>query len=145
MAPVTHAEEIDAAPQACFDALVAFETYPEWQSAVATAEVLGRDPAAATVDVAFAVDLRVRKVHYTLRYHLNPPHRLTWELVEGDVARVDGGYHLEELSPGRTRASYTLDIDPGFPVPGFLRRRLVQGAMADSVRELRERVAPDAA
>ena len=37
--------EIDAPPQACFDALTDFERLPEWQGAVRDVEVLERDAA----------------------------------------------------------------------------------------------------
>ena len=137
---VTRSETINANPQACFDALIDFESYPSWQSAVSTAMIRASDDTRGTVDVDFSVDLRIRKVRYALRYHLDGPSSLKWELIDGDIRRVDGGYDLVEVSPGVTEASYTLDIDPGFPVPGLVRRRLISGSMSESVRELKQRV-----
>lgn len=129
-----HAEVIAGSPQACLDALLDFASYPEWQSAVRSADV--RDDGA----VAFVVDAKVRTIRYVLRYHAEPPSRLWWEYVEGDARDVAGEYLLEDLGDGTTRATYRLDIDPGRFVPGPVRRLLTEGVMRTSVRDLKRRV-----
>lgn len=128
--------EIEATPQACFDALLDFESYPEWQSAVRSAEVLDRD---GPIRVAFEVDAKVKKVSYTLDYHLDGPERLSWDYVEGDVKAIEGEYRLEPNGDG-TLATYELGIDPGMWVPGKVVSMLRDQVMKGSVEELRERV-----
>ena len=65
--------DIEAPPEACFDALVDFGSYPRWQSAVCRADVLDDgDP----VRVSFEIDAKVKKVGYVLDYHLDGPERL---------------------------------------------------------------------
>jgi hypothetical protein len=132
-----HAEVIAATPEECLAALLDFGSYPEWQSAVKTAEVVerGSDPV-----VEFRVDAKVKTVRYVLRYHPEPPSRLWWEYVEGDVRSVAGEYALEDLGDGTTRATYRLEIDPGRFVPGPIRKALTEGVMRVSVRELKARV-----
>ena len=132
-----HAEVIAGSPGDCLDALLDFATYPDWQSAVTGAEVLepGPDPV-----VAFRIDARVKTVRYVLRYHPEPPGRLWWEYVEGDLRSVSGSYALDDLGDGTTRATYRLAIDPGRFVPGPLRKALTEGVMRASVRELKARV-----
>jgi ribosome-associated toxin RatA of RatAB toxin-antitoxin module len=132
-------ERIAASPQACFDALCDFESYPEWQQAVKSVEVLERDTGGATTVVAFEIDAKVRQIAYTLRYHHEPPGRIWWELVEGDVAAVEGEYVLEPDGDS-TSATYRLGIDPGVPVPGLLARQLTKGVMRQSVKDLRDEV-----
>ena len=127
-----------ATPQECFDAVVDFETYPEWQSAVRSVDVQSRD--AATAVVAFEVDAKVKTVRYTLRYHLDEgPERIWWELVEGDISNVDGEYVFEPEDDG-TRATYRLDIDVGRFVPGPVKKVLTDNVMKTSVHELADRV-----
>jgi ribosome-associated toxin RatA of RatAB toxin-antitoxin module len=127
-----------ASAQECFDAVADFETYPEWQSAVQTVEVLSRD--AATAVVAFGIDAKVKRVSYTLRYHLDEgPHRIWWEFVEGDVNDVAGEYVFEEDGEG-TLATYRLDIELGRFVPGPVKKVLTESVMKQSVQELAERV-----
>jgi PAS domain-containing protein len=81
----------------------------------------------------------VRRVSYTLRYHYDEPTRIWWEMVEGDVAAVEGEFVLQPADGG-TRATYRLGIDPGVPVPGLLARRLTGGVMRRSVTDLRDEV-----
>jgi ribosome-associated toxin RatA of RatAB toxin-antitoxin module len=132
-----HAEVIAASPEACLAALLDFASYPDWQSAVKDAEVLerGSDPL-----VEFHIDAKIRTVRYVLRYHPEPPSRLWWEYVEGDLRSVSGEYALEDLGDGTTRATYRLEIDPGRFVPGPIRKALTEGVMRGSVRELKARV-----
>jgi len=129
--------DIEAPPQACFDALVDFQSYPEWQSAVRSAEVLEEGDA---VRVAFEIDAKVKKVNYVLDYHLDGPERLSWDYVEGDVKAIEGEYRLEPLDGGGTLATYELGIDPGMWVPGKVISVLRDQVMKGSVEELKQRV-----
>ena len=137
-----HAEVIAGSPEACLEALLDFPSYPEWQSAVKSAEVIepGDDPV-----VEFKIDAKLKTVRYVLRYHLQKEGRtpflhLSWEYVEGDVRSIAGDYTLEDLGDGTTRATYRLDIDPGRFVPGPIRKALTDVVMRGSVRELKQRV-----
>lgn len=137
---LTQSEEVGAPPTACFAQLVDMERYPEWQSAVRTVEIRTRDRAGRPEVVRFEIDLHVRRVSYTLRYTHEPPHRLTWTFVEGDVADISGSYLLEPLGHDRTRATYALAVDLGRAVPGLLVRRTGAAAMRRSILELKSRV-----
>jgi len=136
---VEHSELIAADPQACFDAITDFDTYPQWQSAVRECRVLSRDGQKGTL-VETVIDAKVRKVRYVLRYHAEPPHRLWWDYVEGDVKSIAGGYDFDDAGDGATRATYRVAIDPGRMVPGPVRRLLAGPVTRTSVRELRQRV-----
>jgi ribosome-associated toxin RatA of RatAB toxin-antitoxin module len=130
-----------ASPADCFAAVADFESYPEWQSAVRSAEVLSRDDAVAVV--AFGIDARVKKVNYTLRYHLDEgPARISWDFVDGDVDDVAGEY-VFEAQDGGTLATYRLEIDVGRFLPGPLRKVLTDTVMKQSVLQLAQRVGSD--
>ncbi len=136
-----HTLEIDAPPAACFDALVGYESFPEWQTAVEEIEVLDRHPDGLARDVRVRIDAKLREFTYTLRYAYEPPERITWDYVEGDVERVEGEFRLEPVDGGeRTRATYALGIDPGFPAPGMVVRRLNGAVMKRSVEDLKREV-----
>jgi ribosome-associated toxin RatA of RatAB toxin-antitoxin module len=132
--------EIAAPAEVCHDAVLQFETYPEWQSAVRRAEVRSRGDAEAVV--AFEIDARVRTIGYVLRYRWDTPERVFWALVEGDVKSVEGDYTFVERD-GLTTATYRLAVDPGgwarF-VPGDLKRRGTEALMRSTVEELKARV-----
>jgi carbon monoxide dehydrogenase subunit G len=133
-------ESITAPPAACFDALCDYESYPRWQQAVESVEVLERDTAGRGSLVRFEIDAMVRRVSYTLNYNYERPGRIWWDMAEGDVAGVEGEYLLEPEGDGGTLATYRLGIDPGVPVPGLIARRLTKGVMRRSVTDLRDEV-----
>ena len=134
--------EIEAAPQACFDALLAYETFPEWQRSVLATEVLSRDAEGRGEQVAFEIDARVRTVRYTLEYSYDEPSLITWRYVEGDVRDVDGELVLEDLGDGRTLATYALRLDPGVWLPGrladMLSGQVMQGVLEDLQRHVED-------
>lgn len=131
---------IDAAPEACFDAIVDYESFPEWQDAVISAEVIDRYDDGLGRHVEFEVDAKVRRVRYRLHYHYNGPTRVWWDFVEGHgVEHVEGEYTFEPADGG-TLATYRLGIDAGVPIPGLIARRLNGGVMRRSVEDLKRRV-----
>lgn len=130
---------IDADPVTCFDAIIDYETFADWQAAVKSVEVLSRDEAGRGRDVRFHIDAKVREVTYTLRYSYDPPYRITWDYVGGDVKSVDGSYTLA-ADDERTLATYALAIDPGVWLPGPVKKVLTDQVMKRSVEDLKRRV-----
>ena len=141
--------EIDAPPEACWAILLDFEAWPDWQPALQTATVRERDAEGRGVLVEFTADAVVRKLRYVARYHYDVPVRMWWELVEGDVKAGGGEFLLEPLGGDggggaggeRTRATYRLETDLGFRVPGPLLRKGTELLMGGVVRGLEQRVA----
>ena len=130
--------EIDGAVETCWAVLADFERWPEWQPAVERVEVVepGNTPL-----VAFEADAKVRRLKYRARYALAPPGRMTWDLVDGDVGEGGGEFLLERLDgDARTRATYRLEVDLGFFVPGPLMRKGTQILMGGVTEGLKRRV-----
>ena len=141
MPSASHAETIRASCARCFAAISDFDSYPEWQTAVESVHVRSRDHAGRAREVSFTLDLKLRRVGYTLIYEHAEPTELRWRYAGGDLKDVSGSYTFRG-SPGSglVEARYTLDVDFGFPVPGPIRDRLQREVMRRSVRELKERV-----
>jgi ribosome-associated toxin RatA of RatAB toxin-antitoxin module len=140
---ITRAEqqlEIPGSPEECFDAIVDFETYPEWQDAVLHAKVVESYDDGLGKVVELRVDAKVREVTYRLRYQYDRPTKLWWDFVEGHGVEYIDGEYLFEPRDGVTLATYRLGVDPGVPVPGFIAKRLNEGVMARAVRDLRDEV-----
>jgi hypothetical protein len=140
---VKHAEQqtvVDGTPQQCFDALLEYETFPDWQRAVKAVEVVSRDRAGRGREVAFEIDAKVRTIRYRLRYSYEPPHRISWDYLGGDVKDVDGEMVLEDRGDGTTLATYSLALDPGVWLPGPLQKILSDQVMRGSVEDLKRRV-----
>lgn len=131
---------VQATPQQCFDALLDFETYPDWQQAVRACEVRSRDGKGRGQRVWFEIDGKVKRISYTLDYSYEEPHMLTWEFVAGDVRDIDGELVLEDRGDGTTLATYGLRIDAGMWMPGKIASILNDQVMQRSVEDLKARV-----
>jgi uncharacterized membrane protein len=140
---VKHAEQqivVEATPQDCFDALLDYDSFPDWQRAVKSVEVITRDSAGRGREVAFEIDAKVKTIRYSLRYSYEPPHRIAWDYLGGDVKDVDGEMVLEDRGDGTTLATYSLALDPGVWLPGPIAKVLNDQVMKGSVEDLKRRV-----
>jgi uncharacterized membrane protein len=141
-----HSVEIDAPIEIAFEAIVDYESFPSWQNAVDSVEVVDRHEDGLGRNVHLFVDAKVRKIDYVLRYRYARPALIEWDFVEGNGMRdMDGLYTFERLSTERTRATYKLGADPEIPVPGVVARRvhkqLVRRSVEDLKREAERRAA----
>jgi Polyketide cyclase / dehydrase and lipid transport len=76
-------------------------------------------------------DAKVLSVKSTVRFEYDGPARLSWRQEKGQLKSVEGSWELEDLGGGRTRATYSLEVDPG--------RRLgmiVRGPVVDVLRDM---------
>ena len=131
---------IDGTPKECFDALLDFESYPDWQRAVKSVDVVSRDAAGRGKEVEFEVDAKLRAIRYRLDYSYEEPHLLSWRYVDGDVKDVDGEFVLEDQGDGTTLATYALRLDPGGFLPGRVANMLSSQVMQGSMEDLKARV-----
>jgi ribosome-associated toxin RatA of RatAB toxin-antitoxin module len=130
--------EIDAAPQACFDALTDFERLPDWQGALRDVEVLERDARGRGTVVEYVVDARLKTVRYRLRQIYDEPRRLASEYLGGDFRDFCGEWRFEPVDGGRrTRAELDLRIDPGRFVPAIVRAAISDAVMRRALRDLK--------
>jgi uncharacterized membrane protein len=131
------AVEIDASQAQCFAAILEFERYPEWSSAIDSARILERDKAGIGRIVEFHIDMKIRSVRYVLEYAYKQPTELTWHSIDGDVEAIEGRYRFRKLGPARTEASCRQEIQLGFWVPGPIRKLAERTALKQSVTEFK--------
>jgi ribosome-associated toxin RatA of RatAB toxin-antitoxin module len=132
--------EIAASPAACFDAILEFERYPEWSSAIQSARILERDADGIGRIVEFQIDMKIRSVRYVLEYTYKRPTELSWRSVEGDVESIEGRYRFRKLGAALTEATCRQEIQLGFWVPGPLRKLAERTALKQSVTEFKDDV-----
>jgi len=88
-------------------------TAPDWQGGLVSMSALERDAEGRPTLVETENDIKVRHVKTLVRFRYEGPTHLHWSQEKGDLKSVDGSWALEDLGDGRTRATYTLDSDPG--------------------------------
>jgi len=131
---------VQSDPQRCFDALVDFESYPSWQSAVLACDVITRDGDGRGRRVQFEIDAHGEPISYTVDYSYERPHLLAWRYVDGDVDDIDGEFVLEDRGDGTTLATCALRIDPGSRLSGRATSALNDQVTRWSVEDLKARV-----
>jgi uncharacterized membrane protein len=129
--------EIDAPQAECFAAILDFEHYPDWSTAVTRSRIVERDADGIGRVVEFFIDARVKTIRYVLQYRYKKPGQLTWKSIDGDIESVEGAYRFRKLGPDRTEATCRQEITLGFWLPGPLRRLAERTALAQSVNEFK--------
>lgn len=121
-------EEIDAPVKDVWAVVEDVLTAPDWQGGLVSMSALEHDDKGRPTLVEVENDIKVRHVKTQVRFRYEPPTRLLWTQEKGDLKSVEGSWTLEDLGGGRTRATYTLDSDPG-RVLGMLIRGPVEAAI----------------
>jgi len=118
---------------------------PRWQPEFKAAEALEHDAEGRAVLVRFKTDLKVRTIDSDVRFTFDDPVGIRLHQVSGPLKSVDGGWTLEDLGDGRTRATFALEIELGRtlglvirgPLVGLLRGQLVE-SMPDKLKRFVE-------
>ena len=117
---------------------------PEWQGGLKDVEELERDGDGNVTLVESSSDAKVRTIKSTVRFSYDGPTRLSWTQEKGELKSVDGSWELEDLGDGKTRATYTLDVELGRMLGMVIRGPLVdvlRGQLVSSrAGELKKRV-----
>jgi uncharacterized membrane protein len=132
--------DIAAPLETIFDVATDLESYPEWNSGIKEVEVRERDDRGRPSKVWMKVDAKLKVLEYTLGYdYANAPGSFSWHLIDGDVAELEGTYSFDEFEDV-TEVGYEMRVDPGFPVPGFLKRQAEKQIARSALEDLKKRV-----
>ncbi|HMJ72827.1 MAG TPA: SRPBCC family protein [Solirubrobacterales bacterium] len=123
----TASAEIDAPLDVVWAVVEDVLTAPDWQGGLESVSALERDGEGRPTLVESVSDIKIRQVKTQVRFSYESPTRLSWIQEKGDLKSVEGSWQLEDLGGGRTRATYTLDGDPGRML-GMLIRGPVEAA-----------------
>jgi carbon monoxide dehydrogenase subunit G len=119
--------EIDAPLDEVWAVVEDVLTAPDWQGGLEAITALEHDREGRPTLVESVSDIKIRQVKTQVRFSYEPPTRLSWVQEKGDLKSVEGSWQLKDLGGGRTRATYSLDGDPG-RVLGMLIRGPVEAA-----------------
>jgi len=133
-------EVINAPVDKIVDALMDFDSYPEWQGSVLRIEVLERDAEGRGSLIHMNVDAKIKKLQYTVRYTYDLPNGYSWEQTEGDLKENTGRYSFKPLEDGSTEVTVETVTEVGFFVPAPMKKLIAEQSMKNSIRELKKRV-----
>jgi carbon monoxide dehydrogenase subunit G len=126
----TSTGEIDAPIEQVWATLTKIETISQWQDGIVGAEALERDGDGEVVLAKVTADVKVKELSVVTRFTRQAPTTLSWKVEKGDVKKLDGSWTLEDLGGGRTRATYTVEVDPG-----RMLAMLVRGPVEEKIRQ----------
>jgi len=137
----TQSITISAPPAAIMAVIADFPAYPEWTGSLRSAEVLEQGPDGRAKRVHFTLDAGVVKDQYELEYIWTGDERVEWNLVKGQMQKMQHGtYALRDVGGGTTEVTYSLTIDLAIPMLGMLRRKAERVIMDTALKELKKRV-----
>ena len=137
----TQSITISAPPAAIMAVIADFPAYPEWTGSLRSAEVLEEGPDGRAKRVHFTLDAGVVKDQYELEYIWTGDERVEWNLVKGQMQKMQHGtYALRDVGGGTTEVTYSLTIDLAIPMLGMLRRKAERVIMDTALKELKKRV-----
>jgi uncharacterized membrane protein len=137
---VSDSIDIAASAEEIFAVATDLEKYPEWNANIKKVEVKESDDEGRPTTVWMQVDAKIKTVSYTLAYdYSEAPESFSWDLIEGDVKELSGSYVFDEFDDV-TEVRYETRVDPGFPMPGMIKRQAQKQIVKGALQDLKKRV-----
>lgn len=121
--------DIDAPLEVVWAIVQDVESAPAWQRGIGATDAVARDGEGRATSCETLTDLKFKVFRSRLSFTYSPPEHLSWVQEHGDLKSMHGSWQLADLGDGRTRATYTLEADPG-----ALLSRFVKGALEEKLR-----------
>ena len=121
--------EIDAPIDEVWKVVEDVLSAPDWQAGLKDVVELERGGDRQVTLVESYSDAKVRTIKSIVRFSYEEPTRLSWKQEKGELKSVDGSWELEDLGDGRTRATYTLEVDLG-----RMLGMVIRGPLVDALR-----------
>ena len=137
---VKDAIDVNATAEEIFEVATDFEAYPDWNANIKKTEIKKTDAQGRATEVWYEVDAKVKTVQYILKYsYSKAPEHFSWSLKSGDVKKLTGSYTFDEFDDV-TEVRYETEVDPGFPIPGFLKKQAEKQIVKSALKDLKKRV-----
>lgn len=131
---------INAPVDKIVEALLDYESFPDWQGSVLECDVQERDDEGRGSVIHMKVDAKIRKVEYIVRYTYDLPNSLSWDQISGDLKENNGRYTFTPREDGGTDVTIDITFEIGFFVPGPMKNLIRDQSLKNSMRELKKRV-----
>ncbi|HEX4657509.1 MAG TPA: SRPBCC family protein [Streptosporangiaceae bacterium] len=117
-----------------------FAAYPQWATAVRSAEVLAQDSGGRASAVRFQLDAGMIKDSYVLGYDWDDDAQVRWNLTEAGsvVSEMTGGYTLADRGDS-TEVTYELAVGIRIPMIGMVKRRAEKMIIDTALKGLKAR------
>lgn len=142
MAGVSRSIVIDVSVDDVFKVVSDYKAYEVFIPEMKRVRVGARKGNRVEVTYTLELDAGVAKkeVTYTLAHVEEGPRRITWTLRKGDMMRSnDGNWELVPEGDGKTRATYTIDLNLGLLVPRGISNIFQERAVPKLLEQFKQR------
>lgn len=136
----TQSISITAEPARIMAVIADFPAYPQWAPSVKAAEVVEQGADGRAKRVHFTLDAGILKDQYELEYIWTGDERVEWNLVRGQMQKLQHGTYVLEPVPIGTLVTYSLTVDLAIPMLGMLKRKAERVILDTALKELKKRV-----
>jgi ribosome-associated toxin RatA of RatAB toxin-antitoxin module len=130
---------IEATPEEILDVIADVRNAPTWSPQYQSAEVLdtyedGR-PRRVKMKVKAAGVTDEMEVEYSFTENSGG-----WTLIKSGQLKAQEGHYTLTPAGDKTKVRFDLKVDPSIPIPGFILKRTLKGAMETATDGLRKQV-----
>lgn len=116
-------ELFNCTPDQFWKIIADYSRYPEYLSDVKSVEVKSVDTSGTVKQLEYKVHV-IKTITYLLEHKENAPLEMHWKFVKGDMIKKMTGSWILKDEAGKTRATYSVDVDFGMFVPGAVVKTL---------------------
>jgi len=138
MSEVKKSIEINSPIEKVFKVISDFKKYPKFLPE--TKDVIIERSTKKKVIASFSLQL-FSKINYTLDITLTEPTRISWKMTKGQMMKKNSGsWAFKKISPRKTKATYSIDIEFGALVPKSISDMLVENSLPKMLNNFKKRV-----
>jgi len=124
---VERVETFKAPIESVYEAIIDFESYPDFVDGVEEIKILKKTK--KKLKVQYTVNM-IKVATYVIEVTLDEPNGISWKLVSGDFFKKNSGYWaLEEISAKKTEVTYGLDVEFKIFAPKMVVNKLVKTSL----------------
>jgi uncharacterized membrane protein len=126
---------IDAVRAILFD----LGSYPEWSTAIKSAEVKETDDQGRATSVKVSIDAGMMKDRVLLNYDWSAaPERLEFSMEDADLlTAMNGAYISKAIDADTTSVTYELGVEVSMPIPAMMRTKAEKATIDQALAQLK--------
>jgi coenzyme Q-binding protein COQ10 len=138
MAGASRSVVFEASIDKCFAVISDYERYPEFLPEVKKITTSNRRE--NEVDVHYEAEV-VKIIKYTVHMKEEKPNRVSWTFIDGEFMKDNrGGWVLEDMGNGHTKATYSIEVTVGMLVPKTILNVLVDTQLPKLLTNFKARI-----
>ena len=140
---VTFNVEAAAPPETCYAVIADFAHLAQFVPSLDSSEVVSRDYEPLRIrQVGHArAGFRRYKLDVTLDVQLDPPRRISFNRVAGNVRRMRGSWSISGSGEKNCRIGYVAQIEPDFWIPPLIGPMMIRSTVQDQIAALLQEIA----